>query len=75
MFLTEAAMRPMKTFGLKLRAAWRGLAAQLRVARPPRGQHGTLEHNLGHSADRFELERRERAWGRRHYSEGSLLGD
>ena len=75
MFLTQAAMRRMKTFRLYLRSVWRGLPAQLRVARPPRWQHGTLEHNLGHSADRFELERRERAWGRRHYSEGSLLGD
>jgi hypothetical protein len=48
--------------------AWRALAATLR-----RRRRSDVEEFLAHSADRFELERRERAWiGDR--DGGSLLG-
>jgi hypothetical protein len=56
--------------GADMRSTWQRLAAGRRVRR----QRGEFERYFAGSADRFELERRERAWTRRHYSEGSLLG-
>jgi hypothetical protein len=53
-----------------MRWTWQRLATGQRMRR----QRGEFERYFAGSADRFELERRERAWTRRHYSEGSLLG-
>jgi hypothetical protein len=59
----------IKALGTHIRLAWRRLAAVRR--RRQRGEHERL---LAGSADRFELERRERAWNRWQSSDGSLLG-
>jgi hypothetical protein len=57
----------IKALGADVRLAWQRLAA---VGRP----RGEYERLLADSADRFELERRERAWNRWQSSDGSLLG-
>jgi hypothetical protein len=59
----------IKALGTDIRLAWRRLAAVRR-----RRQSGECERLLAGSADRFELERRERAWNRWQSSDGSLLG-
>jgi hypothetical protein len=59
----------IKALGTDIRWAWRRLAAVRR-----RRQSGEYERLLAGSADRFELERRERAWNRWQSSDGSLLG-
>jgi hypothetical protein len=59
----------INALGADIRSAWRRLAAVRR--RRPRGEH---ERVRAGSADRFELERRERAWNRWQSSDGSLLG-
>ncbi len=70
MLLKEvAASRRIIALGAHIRSAWQGLAARYR-----RRLSGELECYFAGSADRFELERRERAWARGHSSDGSLLG-
>ena len=70
MFLTEVARsKPITAWRAHTRSAWERLVAGYRCRR--RGEH---ERYLAGSADRFELERRERGWARGHYSDGSLLG-
>ena len=59
----------IKALGADIGLAWQRLAAVLR-----RRQRGEYERILAGSADRFELERRERAWNRVQSSDGSLLG-
>ena len=59
----------IKALGAEMRLAWRRLTAVRR-----RRQSGEYERLLAGSADRFELERRERAWNRWQSSDGSLLG-
>ena len=59
----------IKTLGTDTRLAWRRLAAVRRHR-----QSGEYERLLAGSADRFELERRERVWNRWQSSDGSLLG-
>ena len=58
-----------KALGTDIRLGWQRLAAMRR-----RRQRGECERLLAGSADRFELERRERAWNRWHNGDGSLLG-
>ena len=56
------------------------LAADIRsscqrlAAAHQRRRRSELESYFAGAADRFELERRERAWTRWHSSDGSLLG-
>jgi hypothetical protein len=70
MFLTEnAASKRAMAVGVAIRSAWQSLAAGLKGR-----QGGELERYLAGSADRFEVERRERAWTRWRDSDGSLLG-
>jgi hypothetical protein len=70
MFLTAVAGSKLTlALGAHIRSAWQWLAAAHSLRR--RGEH---ERYFAGSADRFELERRERAWTRGHYSDGSLLG-
>jgi hypothetical protein len=70
MFLTEvAASKLIMAFGAHIRLAWQWLAAA--YGRRRAGEH---ERYFSGSSDRFELERRERAWTRGHSSDGSLLG-
>jgi hypothetical protein len=59
----------IKALGAIIRLAWQRLAAVCK-----RRQRGEYERLLAGSADRFELERRERAWNRWQSSDGSLLG-
>ncbi len=59
----------IKALGADIRLAWQHLAAVRR-----RRQRGEYERLLAGSADRFELERRERTWTRWQSSDGSLLG-
>jgi hypothetical protein len=59
----------IKALSAHIRLAWQRLAAVLR-----RRQREEYERLLAESADRFELERRERAWNRWQSSDGSLLG-
>jgi hypothetical protein len=59
----------IKALGANIRLAWQRLAAVCK-----RRQRGEYERLLAGSADRFELERRERAWNRWQSSDGSLLG-
>ena len=59
----------IKALGTNIRLAWRRLAAVRR-----RRKSGEYERLLAGSADRFELERRERARNRWQSSDGSLLG-
>ena len=66
---TVAASKRIMALGAEIRSAWQRLAAWQRRWR--RGEH---ERYFAGAADRFELERRERAWTRRHSSDGSLLG-
>lgn len=49
-------------------------ALQTVVAWNLRWRRGERAHYFAGSTDRFELERRERAWNRWHSSDGSLLG-
>jgi hypothetical protein len=70
MFPTEIVAKRIVALGADIRSAWRSLAAAMRMRR----QRGERERYFAGSADRFELERRERAWTRAHYSDGSLLG-
>ena len=52
-----------------LRLAW------LRLTERVRQRNGTeRERDLAASSDRFEVERRERAWNRGENRDGSLLG-
>jgi len=70
MFLSAVAgSKLIMALGARIRSAWQWLAAA--DSRRRRGEH---ERYFADSADRFELERRERAWSRGHYSDGSLLG-
>jgi hypothetical protein len=69
MFLAKIAAQPIMTLAADIRSAWRRLAA-----RQMRRRRDELERHFAGSADRFELERRERAWTRWHSSDGSLLG-
>ena len=59
----------IKALGADIRLAWRRLVTARR-----RRQSAEYERLLAGSADRFELERRERAWNRWKSSDGSLLG-
>ena len=59
----------IKALGADIRSAWQRLAAVR-----GRRQRGECERLLASSADRFELERREREWNRWHNRDGSLLG-
>jgi hypothetical protein len=59
----------IKALVANLRLGWQRLAAV-----HSRRQRGEYERLLDGSTDRFELERRERAWNRSHASDGSLLG-
>jgi hypothetical protein len=59
----------IRALGADIRLAWQRVAAVHR-----RGQRGEYERLLADSADRFELERRERTWTRWQSSDGSLLG-
>ena len=69
MFLTEvAASKRIIALGAHIRSAWQWLAA-----RYGRRRRGNLERYFAGSADRFELERLERAWTRGDTSDGSLL--
>ena len=58
-----------KSLASDFHRAWRRLGAVRRCR-----QSGEYERLLAGSADRFELERRERAWNRWQSSDGSLLG-
>lgn len=70
MFVTEnAASKRTMALGAAMRSAWQSFAAGLKGR-----QRGELDRYLAGSADRFEVERRERAWTRRQPSDGSLLG-
>ena len=70
MFLTEiAASKRIIALGAPIRSAWQWLAV-----RYGRRERSNLERYFAGSADRFELERLERAWTRGHSSDGSLLG-
>ena len=70
MFLTEvAASKPIMALRAHIRPAWQRLAAGYR-----RRQRGVHERYFAGTGDRFELERRERAWPRWHSSDRSLLG-
>lgn len=75
MVLTElavgcvAACKRIKSIGADIGKVWQRLMAVHRRRR--RGDH---ERYFGGSADRFELERRERAFTRWDSIEGSLLG-
>ena len=70
MFVKEnAASKRAMRLSAAIRSAWQSLLAGLKGR-----QGGELEHYLAGSADRFEVERRERAWTRWHGSDGSLLG-
>jgi hypothetical protein len=70
MFLTEvAASKRIIALGAHIRSAWQWLAV-----RCGRRGRSNLERYFAGSADRFELERLERAWTRGHSSDGSLLG-
>ena len=69
MFMRKVAAKPIVALRAHIRSAWQWFAAGHR-----RRQHGEHERYLFGSADRFELERRDRAWTRGHYSDGSLLG-
>ena len=70
MFLTEiAASKPIMAWRAHMRTAWQRLVVNYGCRR-----HGEHERYFAGSTDRFELERRERAWTRGHYSDGSLLG-
>jgi len=70
MFLTEvAASKRIMAWRAHIHSAWQRLVAGYRSR-----QHGEHERYFAGAADRFELERRERAWTRGHYSDGSLLG-
>jgi hypothetical protein len=53
----------------KIRLVWHRLTAVRKLR-----QRGEYERLLASSADRFELERRERAWTRWQSGDGSLLG-
>jgi hypothetical protein len=64
-----AASKRIITLGAHIRSAWQALQATYRSR-----LRGELERYFAGSADRFELERRERAWARGHSSDGSLLG-
>jgi hypothetical protein len=66
---TASVAASIKTLGAGIRLAWQRLAAVLRHT-----QHGEYERLLAGSADRFELEQRERAWNRWQSGDGSLLG-
>jgi hypothetical protein len=59
----------VKALSADISFAWRRLAAVRRCR-----QSGEYERLLAGSTDRFELERRERAWNRWQSSDGSLLG-
>ena len=59
----------IRALGANIRLAWLRLAAVRR-----RSQRRDHERLLAGSTDRFELERRERAWTRWQSSDGSLLG-
>jgi hypothetical protein len=59
----------IKALGADIRLAWQRLAAVCK--RRPRGEY---EREQAGSVDRYELERRERAWNRWQSSDGSLLG-
>jgi hypothetical protein len=59
----------IKALGANIRLAWQRLPA-VRTRR----QRGEYERLLAGSGDRFELERRERAWNRWQSSDASLLG-
>ena len=72
--MTQAAVvrsfaASINALGADIRLAWRRLVAVRR-----RRQSVEYERLLAGSADRFELERRERAWNRWQSSDGSLLG-
>ena len=69
MFLTEiAASKRIIALGAHICSAWQWLAA-----RYGRRRRSSLERYFAGSADRFELERLERAWTRGDSSDGSLL--
>jgi len=59
----------IKALGADIRLAWRRVVTVRRHR-----QSAEYERLLAGSADRFELERRERAWNRWQSSDGSLLG-
>ena len=70
MVLTEvAASKLITALRTHIRSAWQRLATAYR-----RRQRRAHERYFAGSTDRFELERRERAWTRGHSSDGSLLG-
>jgi hypothetical protein len=68
MFVTEnASSNRAMALGAAIGSAWQSFAGL-------KGrQGGELERYLAGSADRFEVERRERAWTRWQGSDGSLL--
>jgi hypothetical protein len=67
--VVERIAASIRALGADIRCVWRRLTAERRC-RPS----GEYERLLAGSADRFELERRERAWTRWQSSDGSLLG-
>jgi len=71
-FLTSVVVRLTalsRTLWVDILIACRALAAKRR-----RRARNELERLLSDSSDRFDLERRERAWNRWQPSDGSLLG-
>ena len=59
----------IKALGADIRLVWQRLAVARR-----RRQRGEFERLLAGSADRFDLELRERAWNRWQSRDASLLG-
>jgi hypothetical protein len=63
-----ALMLNLKKHAARIRAVWARAWAATRRRRTER------ERYLAGSVDQVDLERRERAWSRKNYGDGSLLG-